>query len=48
MDELQEFFHDAPQGEEHPTSIKIGALGPAHRMLAKNYFAQSMAGYQAQ
>jgi hypothetical protein len=35
MDELREFFHTAPQGEEHPTSIKIGALGPAHRMLAK-------------
>jgi len=35
MDELREFFHAAPQGEEHPTSIKIGALGPAHRMLAK-------------
>jgi hypothetical protein len=35
MDELREFFHAAPKGEEHPTSIKIGALGPAHRMLAK-------------
>jgi hypothetical protein len=35
MDELWEFFHAAPQGEEHQTSIKIGALGPAHRMLAK-------------
>jgi hypothetical protein len=35
MDELREFFHAAPQGEEHPTSIKIGPLGPAHRMLAK-------------
>jgi hypothetical protein len=28
-------FHAAPQGEEYQTSIKIGALGPAHRMLAK-------------
>jgi hypothetical protein len=35
MDDLREFFHAAPQGEEHPTSIKICALGPAHRMLAK-------------
>jgi hypothetical protein len=35
MDELREFFHIAPQGEDHPTSIKIGALGPAHRMLVK-------------
>jgi hypothetical protein len=35
MDELQEFFHVVPQGEGHQTSIKIGALGPAHRMLAK-------------
>jgi hypothetical protein len=35
MDELREFFHAAPQGEEHLISIKIGALGPAHRMLAK-------------
>jgi len=35
MDELREFFHMAPQGEGRQTSIKIGALGPAHRMLAK-------------
>jgi hypothetical protein len=35
MDELREFFHAVPQGEGHQTSIKIGALGPAHRMLAK-------------
>jgi hypothetical protein len=35
MDELREFFHAALQGEEHQSSIKIGALGPAHRMLAK-------------
>jgi hypothetical protein len=35
MDELREFFHIAPQGEEHHTSIKIGALAPTHRMLAK-------------
>jgi hypothetical protein len=35
MDDLREFFHLAPQGEGRQTSIKIGALGPAHRMLAK-------------
>jgi len=35
MDKLWEFFHMAPQDEGHQTSIKIGALGPAHRMLAK-------------
>jgi hypothetical protein len=35
MDELREFFHAVPQGEERPTSIRIGALSPAHRMLAK-------------
>jgi hypothetical protein len=35
MDELREFFHMAPQCEGRQTSIKIGALGPAHRMLAK-------------
>jgi hypothetical protein len=35
MDELREFFHMVPQGEGRQTSIKIGALGPAHRMLAK-------------
>jgi hypothetical protein len=35
MDELRELFHMAPQGEGRQTSIKIAALGPAHRMLAK-------------
>jgi len=35
MDEVREFFHAVPQGEGHQTSIKIGALGPAHHMLAK-------------
>jgi hypothetical protein len=35
MDELREFFQADPQGERHQTSIKIGALGLAHRMLAK-------------
>jgi hypothetical protein len=35
MDELREFFHAVPQGEERPTIIRIGALSPAHHMLAK-------------
>jgi len=30
-----EFFHAIPQGEERSTSIRIGALSPSHRMLAK-------------
>jgi len=35
LDDLREFFHAFPQGEERPTSIRIGALSPSHRMLAK-------------
>jgi hypothetical protein len=35
LDDLREFFHAIPQGEERPTSIRIGALSPSHRMLAK-------------
>jgi hypothetical protein len=35
MDDLREFFHAIPQGEERATTIKIGALSLAHRMLAK-------------
>jgi len=35
MDDLREFFHAVPQGEEHATTIRIGALFPAHRLLAK-------------
>jgi hypothetical protein len=35
LDELREFFHAVPQGEERSTSIKIGALSPPHHMLAK-------------
>jgi hypothetical protein len=35
MDDLQEFFHAIPQGEGRSTNIWIGALAPAHRMLAK-------------
>jgi hypothetical protein len=34
LDELREFFHIS-QGEERSTAIKIGALSPLHRMLAK-------------
>jgi hypothetical protein len=35
LDDLREFFHAIPQGKERPTSIRIGALSPSHRMLAK-------------
>jgi hypothetical protein len=35
MDDLREFFHTVPLGEERATTIRIGALSPAHRMLAK-------------
>jgi hypothetical protein len=35
LDELREFFHVVPQGEEWSTTIKISALSPPHRMLAK-------------
>jgi hypothetical protein len=35
LDDLREFFHAIPQGEEHSTSIRIGALSPSHRMLTK-------------
>jgi hypothetical protein len=35
MDDLREFFHAIPQGEGCSTNIRIGALAPAHRMLAK-------------
>jgi hypothetical protein len=34
MDDLREFFHAIPHGEERSTSIRIGALSPSHRMLA--------------
>jgi hypothetical protein len=30
-----EFFHTVPQGEERATTIRIGALSPSHRLLAK-------------
>jgi hypothetical protein len=35
LDDLREFFHAVPQGEERATSIRIGALSPSHRLLAK-------------
>jgi hypothetical protein len=35
LDDLREFFHAVPQGEERATSIRIGALNAPHRMLAK-------------
>jgi hypothetical protein len=35
MDDLKEFFHVVPQGEESATTIKIDALSAFHRMLAK-------------
>jgi hypothetical protein len=35
LDDLSEFFHDVPQGEERATTIKIGALFAPHCMLAK-------------
>lgn len=35
MDDLREFFHAVPQGEERATTIRISALSPAHRLLVK-------------
>jgi hypothetical protein len=35
MDDLREFFHAVPQGKERTTTIRIGALSPSHRLLAK-------------
>jgi hypothetical protein len=35
LDDLREFFHAVPQGEERATTIRIGALSASHRMLAK-------------
>jgi hypothetical protein len=35
LDDLREFFHTIPQGEEGATTIRIGALFAPHRMLAK-------------
>jgi hypothetical protein len=35
LDDLRDFFHVDPQGEERATTIKIGALSSPHHMLAK-------------
>jgi hypothetical protein len=35
LDDLREFFHAVLQGEEHTTTIKIGALSAPHCVLAK-------------
>jgi hypothetical protein len=35
LDDLQEFFHAVPQGEERATTIRINALSAPHHMLAK-------------
>jgi hypothetical protein len=35
LDDLKEFFHDVPQGEECATTIKISDLSVPHRRLAK-------------
>jgi hypothetical protein len=35
LDDLREFFHVIPHGEERATTIRIGALSAPHRMLAK-------------
>jgi hypothetical protein len=35
IDDLQEFFHAVPQGEERATTIRIGASSAPHRMMAK-------------
>jgi hypothetical protein len=35
LDDLRQFFHAVPQGEERATTIRIGALFAPHRMLAK-------------
>jgi len=35
MDDLREFFHTVPQGEERATTIRIDALSASHCMLAK-------------
>jgi hypothetical protein len=35
LNDLNEFFHVVPQGEERATTIRIGALSAPHRMLAK-------------
>jgi hypothetical protein len=35
LEDLREFFHAIPQGEERATNIRIGAFSPLHCLLAK-------------
>jgi hypothetical protein len=35
LDDLREFFHAIPQGEERAITIRIGAFCPPHRLLVK-------------
>jgi hypothetical protein len=35
LDDLREFFHAVPLGENHATTIQIGTLSPSHRLLAE-------------
>jgi len=35
LEDLMEFFHAIPQGEERATKIRIDAFSPPHRLLAK-------------
>jgi len=35
LEDLREFFHAIPHGEERATNIRIGAFSPSHRLLAK-------------
>jgi hypothetical protein len=35
IEDLREFFHAVPQGEERTTTIRISTLSTPHRMLAK-------------
>jgi hypothetical protein len=41
LEDLREFFHAIPQGEEQATNIIIGAFSPPHRLLAE--IVQSLA-----
>jgi hypothetical protein len=35
LEDLREFFHAIPQGEERATNIRIDAFSPLHRLLVK-------------
>jgi hypothetical protein len=47
MEDLREFFHAVPQGEERATTIRIGALSASHRMFAKIVKHNLYADHQA-